>query len=375
MGLPVDGAMVALAVFAFLMAQGTVPFALWFGKRFGFVDPVNPEKIHSREMVRCGGVGIWLAFMGTLGLVVGAVVMVAGTSQEADGALAGLTGLVPGVLRPYLGNVWGELPRLGTMVGVASLMFLVGLVDDRKPLPPLPKLGMQILAGALLAAGGIRIEAFVPGVWASYLLTIGWVVVLSNAINFLDNMDGLTAGIVTACSVNFYLVSRVGEEWFMMALLAVFVGSVAGFLRFNVTPARLFMGDSGSLFLGTMLAAMSAQVTYYEKGVASGAAIVTPIIILAVPFFDTASVMLIRWRAGLPLMKGDQNHISHRLVALGFTRPAAVVFLWILTLVVGLPAVNLRNLDWTGAMIVLGHTGMMFVLIHMLERAARRKVG
>jgi UDP-GlcNAc:undecaprenyl-phosphate GlcNAc-1-phosphate transferase len=135
------------------------------------------------------------------------------------------------------------------------------------------------------------------------------------------------------------------------------------------------MGDSGSLFLGTLLAGLSAEVTYYEAGVATNAAIVTPLIILAVPLFDTASVMVIRWRAGLPLMKGDQNHISHRLVALGFTRPAAVVFLWVLTLVVGLPAVNLRNLDWSGALIVLGHTAMMFVLIHMIERAARRRVG
>ncbi len=371
MNLAVDGAMLALAAFACLVAQFTVPLALAFGRRFGFVDPVIPGKIHSREMVRCGGVGIYLAFLIPLLVVVTLVVVV----SQPGSFLAGLLGWIPEPLRPYLGNVAGELPRLGTLVGVASLLFLVGLVDDRKPLPPLPKLGMQILAGVLLAAGGIRIEAFIPGMWASTLLTVAWVVVLSNAINFLDNMDGLTAGIVGACTFNLYLVSRVGEEWFMLALLALLLGAVVGFLRFNVTPAKLFMGDSGSLFLGTMLAGLTAQVTYYQDGVANGAAIVTPLIILALPLFDTASVMLIRWRAGLPLMKGDQNHISHRLVALGFSRPQAVVFLWVLTLVVGLPAVNLRNLDWAGAWIVFGHTAMMFVLIHMIERAARARVG
>jgi UDP-GlcNAc:undecaprenyl-phosphate GlcNAc-1-phosphate transferase len=363
-----------LVVITFILAQITVPFALWFGNRFGFVDPVIPGKIHKIPMVRCGGVGIYLAFMATLGAAVVLVLLVAGTGAENQGPLGSIFGpFIPEKLAPFLNNAYGELPKLGTLIAASSLMFFVGLVDDRKPLPPVPKLLLQILAGVILAYGGIRIEAFIPGLLASYLLTIAWVVILSNAINFLDNMDGLTAGIVAACTVNFILVSRLGEEWFMLALFCVYLGAVLGFLRHNRAPARLFMGDSGSLFLGTLLAGLSAEVTYYEEGLATGAAIVTPLIILAVPFFDTASVMLIRWRAGLPLMKGDQNHISHRLVALGFDRSLAVIFLWVLTLVVGLPAVILRNLDAVGASVVLLQTAMIFALIHLLERVAGKR--
>src|SRR5690606_26360043 len=168
-----------------------------------------------------------------------------------------------------------------------------------------------------------------------------------------DNMNGLSAGVAVVCAFSFYLVSRNGGEYFMMAMFAALAGSAAGFLPYNFPRARLFMGDSGSLFLGYMFAALSIMVTYYDAGVPSQLPVVAPLIVLGVPLFDTLSVMWIRWRNGKPLMQGDQNHFSHRLVVLGFSRTAAVVFIWGVTFTMGLAAVNLRWLPMEGAIIVL----------------------
>src|SRR5690606_4205172 len=179
-----------------------------------------------------------------------------------------------------------------------------------------------------------------------------------------DNMNGLSAGVAVVCAFSFYLISRAGGEYFMMAIFAALAGSVAGFLPYNFPRARLFMGDSGSLFLGYMFAALSIMVTYYDAGVPSQLPVVEPPVVPGVPLFDTLSVMWIRWRNHKPIMQGDQNHFSHRLVALGFSRVAAVIFIWVVTLMMGLAAVNLRWLPTAGAIIALAQVILFFLLIY-----------
>lgn len=358
MALPLDAVYGALALFSFLLALVFVPAARLFGKTLGFVDAVNPAKIHREPMVRCGGLGIWLAFMASLGIALGC----AGLASER---------FLPAPLAEIAPNIVYVVPKLSALLAGATLLFLVGLADDRRPLPPLPKLLLQIVSALPLIAAGITIKAFVPGEIPAALMTVAWVVLLTNAFNFLDNMDGLSAGVAAVALFNFYIISRAGGELFMMAMFALLFGAVCGFLVFNFPRARLFMGDSGSLFIGYMLAALSAMVTYYEAGVPTQLPVVAPLIVLGVPLFDTVSVLLIRWRNGAPLMKGDLNHFSHRLVALGFSRTQAVVFIHVLTLTVGLTAVNLRHLDWPGACLALVQVVLFFVAIHLLERAAR----
>ncbi len=347
---------------AFALALMFVPVARYLGARFGFVDPVHPDKIHHEPMVRCGGAGIAAAFCFTL---FGGLALM---HFEAPRAL-----LPPG-LASHIPNIPSVLPRLATVVAGALLPFIVGLVDDRKNRRPVVKLAFQIAAGLILVAGGITINMFIPGWLPGAVLTVVWVVLISNAFNLLDNMNGLTSGVALVCAISFYLISRAGGELFMMAMFAALAGTVLGFLPYNFPRARLFMGDSGSLFIGYLFAALSIMVTYYDAGVPTQLPVVAPLIVLGVPLFDTLSVMWIRWRAGKPLMQGDQNHFSHRLVALGFSRVQAVVFIWVVTLTVGLAAVNLRYLSGAGAVIALAQVVLFFLLIFVLEMQGKKAV-
>lgn len=356
-----DLANAGVAFLAFVLALLFVPVARRIGLRLGIVDAVHPDKIHETAVVRCGGVGIVAAFCLTLfcGL--------AFLHFETPRAL-----LPPG-LREHVPNIPLVLGRLSVLMTGGILLFAVGFIDDKSNLRPLVKLAFQILAGVILVAGGVTIQLFIPGWLPGALLTIAWVVFISNAFNLLDNMNGLSAGVALVCALSFYLISRAGGEYFMMAIFAALAGSVAGFLPYNFPRARLFMGDSGSLFLGYMFAALSIMVTYYDAGVPSQLPVVAPLVVLGVPLFDTLSVMWIRWRNGKPIMQGDQNHFSHRLVALGFSRVAAVVFIWVVTLMMGLAAVNLRWLPTAGAILALVQVVLFFLLIYALEKQGRRR--
>ncbi len=359
---PLDFHYLGLAFLAFALAQATVPLALKFGRRFGFMDAPDPRKIHDRPMVRCGGIGIYLAFVGGLAAAIAAASLLRNSA------------FLPPALAAHAGNFAFVAPRLGAILAGATFLFLVGLADDRFGLGPRLKLGAQVLSALPLVAAGITVRVFIPGEWAAALMTIAWVVLLTNAFNFLDNMNGLSCGVAAVCALNFYLVSRAGGEYFMMGAFALLAGAAAGFLPHNFPRARLFMGDGGSLFLGYMLAALSSLVTYYRAGVPTQLPVVAPLIILGVPLFDTASVMLIRWRRGLPLMKGDRNHFSHRLEALGFSRRDAVLFIWLVTLAAGLGAAGLRHLDWAGAVLALVQAGLFFLIIFFLETVGRRRM-
>lgn len=360
MSLPVDLLNLALGAAAFGAALLLVPIARSFGRRFGFVDAVNPAKIHTEPKVRCGGLGIYLAFMLLLGLALIAL------------HIPSLVSLLPANLGRHLANIPSVAPKLAAILCGATLLFLVGLIDDRHNLRPLIKLALQIASAIPLIVAGITIKSFLPGHVLSAILTICWVVLLTNSFNFLDNMNGSSSGIACVCALNFYLLSRAGGEYFMMAMFALLIGAALGFLRYNFPNAQLFMGDCGSLFLGYMLAALSIRVTYYQAGVPTQLPVVSPLIILGVPLFDTASVMFIRWRTHKPFMQGDQNHFSHRLVALGFSRAQAVMFIWLITFTVGLSAVNLRALNLQGAMIALVQVVLFFLIIYFLENTGKR---
>ncbi len=359
--LPLDLIYAALAFAACAAALVLVPFAHWFGRRFGFVDAVSTAKIHTEPKVRCGGLGIYLAFIVTLAGAIAAAMLLEDV------------GLVRADLAAHFPNIPSMLQKMAAILGGATLLFITGLVDDKKNLRPMVKLVLQVLSAVPLILAGITIKSFLPSELLGALLTIAWVVLLTNSFNFLDNMNGLSSGIACMCALNFYLVSRAGGEYFMMAMFALLFGSSLGFLRYNFPSARLFMGDSGSLFLGYMMAALSIRVTYYDVGVPTQLPVIAPLVILGVPIFDTMSVMLIRWRAGKPLTQGDQNHFSHRLVALGFSRTTAVLFIWLVTLTVGLSALYLRWLQLAGAMLALVQVILFFVIIYFLESTGRRR--
>lgn len=348
-----------LAGFAFALALVCVPLAERLGRRLGIIDAVTADKIHETPVVRCGGMGIYFAFMVALGAALVGL------------QFAGIMTFLPESLREISGNLSLVSSRLLAVLAGATLLFIVGLVDDHRPMRPLTKLSFQILSAIPLLLAGVYIRVFIEPEWIGMIITVGWVVLLTNAFNLLDNMNGLSCGVACVCAVNFFLVSRANGELFMMAMFALLFGAMLGFLRFNFPRARLFMGDSGSLFIGYMLASLSILVTYYDVGVPTQIPVIAPLLILGVPLFDTFSVMYIRWRNGAPLMQGDQNHFSHRLVALGFSRTEAVVFIWAIAMQVGLGAVLLRWLPLAGAVIALAQALLFFLTLFLLETIGR----
>lgn len=208
--------------------------------------------------------------------------------------------------------------RLAAMLAGGGAIFLLGLIDDHYGCGAYSKLTVQVLMAVLLWYSGTRITLFIGHWTVSLMLTVFWMVLITNAMNLLDNMDGLSSGVGAIAAAIFLVVAVQAGQIFVASLMAVLIGSLLGFLWFNFNPASIFMGDAGSLFLGYMLGAISISSTYYQES-ESGLAVVIPLVVLAIPLFDTASVMLIRWRTGKPFMQGDKNHFSHRLVRLGMT--------------------------------------------------------
>jgi UDP-GlcNAc:undecaprenyl-phosphate GlcNAc-1-phosphate transferase len=157
----------------------------------------------------------------------------------------------------------------------------------------------------------------------------------------------------------------------MACMFAMLAGALVGFLRYNFNPARIFLGDSGSLLIGYLLASLTIVATYYQRGVPTALPVLMPAVVLGVPLFDTISVMLIRLKLGKPLMQGDTNHFSHRLLRLGMNVRQAVAFIYLTTLAMGLAAVPLQHLPPRGALTQTSLIVLLFILIYLLERAGR----
>ena len=256
----------------------------------------------------------------------------------------------------------------GLMTG-GVLLFVIGLIDDRIGLSPLIKLVGQIVAATLLYFCNIQIALFINIPLINFLLTLGWIVLITNSFNLLDNMDGLSGGVAMISLVLLGCSTQlVSHQVFIAAMCFTLAGCIAGFLKYNLNPSTIFMGDAGSLILGYFVATLTIQSTFYQTGTptATAWAVVMPFIILAVPIFDTLSVIIIRIKNKKPIYVGDKNHFSHRLVALGMSHKQAVFFIHLVTFSVGSSALLLpiKPLGWY---IILTQTVIFFVIITILE--------
>jgi UDP-GlcNAc:undecaprenyl-phosphate GlcNAc-1-phosphate transferase len=288
-------------------------------------------------------------------------------------------------LEPHLPGLFSRLPDLWLLLAAAGLLLLLGLWDDLGGLDWRVRLAIQVLVAAALVYGcGWRIAGFVDWPLLTGALTVLWIVGLVNSFNMLDNMDGLSAGVaaIAAASLAALLLLApptgtagwhlVGPRLFVAGLSFTLVGALLGFLWHNRPPARLFMGDAGSYFVGFLLATATVPSTFAGAD-RPGQAILAPLCLMAVPIYDMASVVLIRLRAGASPFAADRNHTSHRLVELGLTPPQAVLTIYVAAAICGVAAIVLSRLDLAGAVaILLGIAGLLG-LAAMLESKARRK--
>src|SRR5436309_15954748 len=229
--------------------------------------------------------------------------------------------------------------QLAVLVGGAATMFLVGFIDDILSLKPTTKLIAQIACASILLFFGYRLSWITSSFTLDTILTLVWVVGMTNAFNLLDNMDGLCGGIamIVGGSLLISLLPGAGTHTFALArYLAILLGAVAGFLVYNVHPASIFMGDSGSLLLGFSFAAVTLSSGRAAPGRSDVLSIVAaPVLVLLIPIFDTTLVTLSRWVSGRRASQGGRDHSSHRLVAIGLSERRAVALLWLLAAISG----------------------------------------
>jgi UDP-GlcNAc:undecaprenyl-phosphate GlcNAc-1-phosphate transferase len=280
--------------------------------RWNIVDRPGERKMHSAPVPLLGGVAIVGSFYIFALVHIGALALL---------TLAGSSWLEENLLT-FLGED-AKVKVAGFLAG-GFVIFLLGIIDDMKVLTPWVKLIGQIVAAAILVLSGLRIEMFIlSNFWASAFVTILWVVLLTNALNFLDNMDGLCGGVTVIACLSFFLCVQT-DDTLVRVLLMLLTGAVGGFLYHNLAPAKIFMGDAGSMFNGFMLATVTVLGTFHVESTPSRIAVAAPLIALSVPLFDTFSVVWIRWRLGQHIMLGDKRHFSHRLVELGMSPRRAV---------------------------------------------------
>jgi UDP-GlcNAc:undecaprenyl-phosphate GlcNAc-1-phosphate transferase len=305
--------------------------------RFGFLDrPDEERKAHERPVPYGGGIAIFLAVVLPVSAAAVMVLWCRGHGRPAW--------VSEGVYAPisvHLGGAAKKLPEFAAVLAGGAVIFLLGLVDDRRRLGPFVKFAVQLAVAIAVVVAGVRVSVFLSSKLLGGVLSVLWIVSLTNTFNFLDNMDGLSAGVALIIAVVFLVVSIASGQLFIAAALIPFIGALAGFLPFNYSPARIFMGDAGSLFLGYYLAVLSVLFTYYSGPTVSLRPFLLPLIIFAVPIYDAFTVTIIRLREGRSPFSGDRRHLSHRLVAIGLSHRLAVGAIHLLTLGIGLAAVLL----------------------------------
>ena len=267
------------------------------------------------------------------------------------GGLAVVTGLALPILAVAAWAWLGPLPesfdrvvtyglakrgwQLAAILGGAVAMLALGIIDDRCNLSAKWKLAGQVLIALAVAASGIRVTVFVESPLVSYAVTVLWILTVTNAVNFQDNMNGLCAGLGLIGGWFFAWHAGLEGQYLVASLAFLFTGALVGFLPFNFPRGGVFLGDGGSHVVGFLLAVLAILPDFYSVASPQEWLVLAPLLVLAVPLADLVSVILIRRRLGQAVWVGDNNHFSHRLVRRGHTKPRAVLVLLLIAAAIG----------------------------------------
>jgi UDP-GlcNAc:undecaprenyl-phosphate GlcNAc-1-phosphate transferase len=356
-------------LFAFVVRRQAVAW--------GLLDQPGHRKVHSSPVPLGGGLAIWLGVVGTFGLGQLALFVARGwksaTSAPSFGPLQPLWDLAA----PHLDGLAQQSWRLWLLLAAGTVLMALGLLDDRKQLDWKIRIGVELAVAALIVWQGWQLTLFINLPILTAALSVFWIVGLINSFNMLDNMDGLSGGVAAIAATMLAAVLLVAPDpqtnqpqLFVAGFLLVLVGALVGFLAHNRPPARIFMGDAGAYFIGFSIATATIMATFAARD--KPHAILAPLCVLAVPIYDTVSVVLIRLKNGKSPFEGDKNHFSHRLVDLGMTKPQAVLTIYLTTATCGLGAFLLHQVNGAGAAIILLLVTCVLALIAILEMTARR---
>ncbi len=306
---------------AFITSLLALPWWRQWCVRTNLVDDPGHRKIHDAPVPLAGGFAVLTGII--LPLAAGAALLKLGIVKVSSAGL-----IVHGIDRRAI-----ELIVLA--LGAVAIT-LLGWLDDKHELKALPKFTGQILIALAVAIACKRITLFVPNEIFSYAITILWLLTIINAFNFMDNMNGLCAGLGAIAAWKFGVIAAT-EGQYLVALVALLTcGALVGFLPNNFPNARAFLGDAGSHLVGYLLAVLAILPHFYTRQNPHPLAVLTPLFFLAVPLLDLAQVVIFRTLNRKPFWIGDNNHLSHRLVRAGLSRTQAVLVIWLIATVVGL---------------------------------------
>jgi UDP-GlcNAc:undecaprenyl-phosphate/decaprenyl-phosphate GlcNAc-1-phosphate transferase len=310
---------------ALLFAVGATPIARRVALTLGIIDQPSARKVHNTPIPLLGGVAIYAAFVLALAL---------------------------------FGSEFYVAQLVGILLGATCVSFL-GIWDDWHGTRPLLKFGGQVLAAAILIATGVQVE-FLHNPVLNIAVTTFWVVGITNALNLLDNMDGLSGGVSAIAAAWFALLSIQNGQFLVASMSVALLGAALGFLIYNFNPASIFMGDGGSLFLGFLLASVGIKLRFL--GHSDEITWMIPVLVLGVPIFDTTLVVFSRLRRGLnPLTTPGRDHVSHRLVRLGLSHRRAVLAIYAVGGALGVLAFALQFATLPGAYAALGLVSILAV--------------
>ncbi len=253
-----------------------------------------------------------------------------------------------------------DRPKQGMLLG-AVIIVVLGMLDDKYALPAKPKFLVQIIAALIAVMAGNRIEVLSnPNIFSpnpywelgvlSIPVTVIWILAITNSVNFIDGLDGLACGVSTISAATMLVIALRVEEWNVAVMMAALVGACLGFLAYNFNPAKIFMGDTGSTFLGFIMATMSVEGMFKQYTIIS---FVVPFLMLGLPIFDVCFAVVRRVSHGQSPMKPDRGHVHHRLIDMGFSQKQAVGVLYVISAILGLSAVVLTEGGAEKAMIFL----------------------
>ncbi len=315
-------------IIAFLLALYMSPVAARAARKFGIIDKPDGElKVQKDGVPYFGGLAIFTSFLLAYSFV------------------------------------YGTENRTLAILLSGSIIVIVGLIDDFQVLSPGAKFTGQLVAAYILVDSGIYIKLDFLSPWIAIPLTVVWLVGMMNALNIIDIMDGLAVGVSSVAGMFFLIVAIINNDGIIIALTAVMIGSTLGFLKFNFQPARIYMGDSGSMFLGLLLGALSIIGDYSTR---NKLGFISPLIILSIPLFDTFLVMFLRIIKGKSPFFGSKDHFAVRLRIKGFSVPFIVISTYGVGLIMGGLAVLNLYLTFRYSLILIVATGLFYIVSALL---------
>ena len=367
-------ALAGIVMVASVVSLWVVSWVKFHAQGLRLIDMPNERKVHTQPIPRGGGLGIWLGVLSVFSIGTLAVAL----ASYSPGVLPES---IPESLRQMVPGLWSKLSSIWLLLAGGSVVAILGLMDDRFGLDWRVRIAVEFAVAAAIVYGlQLQLTAYIDLPWLTPILSVIWIVMLINSFNMLDNMDALSAGVAAIISGMLALMllttsepSQREPQLFVAVMALALLGGLIGFLKHNWPPASIFMGDSGSYFVGYWIAVTTLLSTYSGSSGQAPHAVFAPLCLLAIPIYDTLSVIAIRLREGRSPFQADKKHFSHRLVELGMTKRQAVGTIYLATLTCSLGALLLPRTDWIGAGLVLLIVLAMLGLIALLESLTSKK--